>query len=724
MRINTSGNVGIGLSSPIQKLSVNGTANITDDTYIASNLFVNESNVGIGTTAPGAKLDVWDGYILLTDTDVLHSMTGVVPTNAYGQLTIVDSTAGGLRIRGLSDSDQEPFRIQGLFGSNNPTDTSAAIVLSGAKYDSGTSVTNIGSSETVLQVRNNAINLFTVLGSGNVGIGTTSPTHKLQVVGNISSTSDDNTLFLTDLLYLDHTKINVTNGTAGISVGILFRAEDAINETEEIARIVGNFTTVTNGSEVGELVFYTTLGNASDGMVFKEAIRINGSGFVGIGTTSPTHTLNVLGNANITGKLYVSNGTLFVNESSVGIGLTTPTQKLNVLGDTNLSGKVYAGNNTVFIDSVDEEVGIGLRGSSPVAKLHINGSTSSSQPLLIVNFTHTSPTGYVAKITRSNNVASGGNENQSALSILDSASNIPFYVETSAYAPLFIINGSGQVGIGTRNPVATLDVAGASSGFVRINADGGAGYIKSNYDLNLYADSGADNSAEFSEIHFFIDDVEKMILNSSGYLGVGIGSPSHTLNVNGTVNITDDTYIANTLFVNESSVGIGDITPEAYLRIGKPAGGGIPAIIELTGGTASTDYTVARFGVSGTGAQLPAIEFFSNSATLLRISHYNFARRALFNMSGTEARSIGFSVGGPEFVTFVNDTSNTAVPLKVGIGTGASVTPKGMLEISDGAKGIVLNPNSGGNQNSSYINTTSGNLTISSTGGSVIIKLG
>jgi len=39
------------------------------------------------------------------------------------------------------------------------------------------------------------------------------------------------------------------------------------------------------------------------------------------------------------------------------------------------------------------------------------------------------------------------------------------------------------------------------------------------------------------------------------------------------------------------------------------------------------------------------------------------------------------------------------------------------LEISDGAKGIVLNPNSGGNQNSSYINTTSGNLTINSTGG-------
>ncbi len=48
---------------------------------------------------------------------------------------------------------------------------------------------------------------------------------------------------------------------------------------------------------------------------------------------------------------------------------------------------------------------------------------------------------------------------------------------------------------------------------------------------------------------------------------------------------------------------------------------------------------------------------------------------------------------------------------------------KAKLEISDGTKALVLNPD-GGNANSSYINTTSGNLTITSTGGSVIIKLG
>src|SRR3990167_1457732 len=70
-------------------------------------------------------------------------------------------------------------------------------------------------------------------------------------------------------------------------------------------------------------------------------------------------------------------------------------------------------NNTLFVDAGNERVGVGLRGRPTLAKLHINGSTSASEPLLIVNFTHTSPTGYVAKITRGNNVASGGNENQS-----------------------------------------------------------------------------------------------------------------------------------------------------------------------------------------------------------------------------------------------------------------------------------------------------------------------
>jgi len=143
-------------------------------------------------------------------------------------------------------------------------------------------------------------------------------------------------------------------------------------------------------------------------------------------------------------------------------------------------------------------------------------------------------------------------------------------------------------------------------------------------------------------------------------------------------------------------VGIGDTTPENYFKIEKPAGSGILAEFEYTSGTASTEYEILRLNVDGSGAQIPVLGFSSNGVRVLKMNVYGSARRGIINMSGTEARSFGFSVGGPEFVTFVNDTSNTAVPLKVGIGTGASVTPKAKLEISDGAKGIVLNPNSGG----------------------------
>ena len=55
----------------------------------------------------------------------------------------------------------------------------------------------------------------------------------------------------------------------------------------------------------------------------------NATGYVGIGTSSPTHKLNVVGNANITTNLTVG-ANLFVNQSSVGIGTSSPSSLLTL----------------------------------------------------------------------------------------------------------------------------------------------------------------------------------------------------------------------------------------------------------------------------------------------------------------------------------------------------------------------------------------------------------
>jgi hypothetical protein len=64
------------------------------------------------------------------------------------------------------------------------------------------------------------------------------------------------------------------------------------------------------------------------------------SGNVGIGTSSPSHKLNVIGDANITGSLYAGTGStvLFVDDTTgrVGIGTTSPNAKVTI--NDNITG--------------------------------------------------------------------------------------------------------------------------------------------------------------------------------------------------------------------------------------------------------------------------------------------------------------------------------------------------------------------------------------------------
>jgi len=119
---------------------------------------------------------------------------------------------------------------------------------------------------------------------------------------------------------------------------------------------------------------------------------INGtSGLIGFNTTTPQNTLNVVGNGNFTGNLYVNgeqvggSGTfvpytgatanldlgnnnfsigtseLFVNSNTgnVGIGTTAPSQKLDVIGSASISGNLAVNTNNLYVDSATGNVGIG-----------------------------------------------------------------------------------------------------------------------------------------------------------------------------------------------------------------------------------------------------------------------------------------------------------------------------------------------------------------------------
>ncbi|MBI4414779.1 MAG: hypothetical protein HY566_00895, partial [Candidatus Kerfeldbacteria bacterium] len=160
-------------------------------TVVTTSMTLDRSgNVGIGTTGPGGKLDVRDGTFLLTDADVAHGLTGWAPTATYGYLAVNDATGGGLALRGFSDDAAIPgVELSGFIGVADPTDNTPAVIISGAKKN-GTGQAALADAETILAVVNavsqangGSPTKLVVLGSGNVGIGTTSPQRQLHVNG-------------------------------------------------------------------------------------------------------------------------------------------------------------------------------------------------------------------------------------------------------------------------------------------------------------------------------------------------------------------------------------------------------------------------------------------------------------------------------------------------------------------------------------------------------------
>ena len=469
MSINQSGDVGIGTTSPLEKLHVAGTVKAsgldvdgqansstnllqytrTDSTQPASISYdgtggfdfnlnggtvkfsdTNSGSIGIGTTSPGAKLDVVGNV----NTDNSISIQGVDTGNP-------SASSEELRLSGY-----------GVLGNR-----SAMYITNG--HATGTMRFGVGGSGG-----NHGSNTKMVLNSsGNLGIGTTSPTKKLQI-----SHSGAN-----DGLLLEQ-----TSQASG------FQILQNIRQTEGLI-----WQKQTSGSFTSNLM---TLGY---------------DGNLGVGTTSPSEKLHVsAGNVEIENNfanLYInSTSTTGANNSIISQlqGAVAPPQgslewKSGQWGGgsrwlTRLTSNPYTssyinlphsssgGNFAINIESnerltIDRSNGnVGIGTTNPLEKLHVEGNLE-----LQSNFQISSVSGnYWQRIRTVDGSASTTNA---------------FLFETrngsGNYLSHMVIRNDGNVGIGTATPAAELEVNGAiraGSGSVRgleINTGYGIHGIKSYY---------------------------------------------------------------------------------------------------------------------------------------------------------------------------------------------------------------------------------------------------
>jgi hypothetical protein len=235
---------------------------------------------------------------------------------------------------------------------------------SGAKlHIKGSGTTN---ATTAFRVENaNASGSMVVLDNGNVGIGTTSPSYKLDV-STTSATSalrllDTTTIYKT--FSVDYTSSFVTQ----LNFGLLGRFEYDGN---------GGRMTISNLSTQADTSFMRFV------MGTTVRIHITGTGNVGIGTSSPTQKLDV------SGSIRVRSGFGYTSDFSGGVfGISI----LNVDGSDNVViGSTYSPKNVILTSGIRYDfasTGLGINVTSPTARLHIKGSgaTSSTTALLVEN---------------------------------------------------------------------------------------------------------------------------------------------------------------------------------------------------------------------------------------------------------------------------------------------------------------------------------------------------
>ena len=255
---------------------------VDDNTALTERMRIDSSgNVGIGTSNPIEKLQS-TGAIISTGSNSTGSTTGA-------NRSIIDLTSGGTRIghfRGttsagsgslkffVDSSEMMQINSSGKVGIGTTTPSTKFEVRdsSATGISSRSTSTQATDGNKALKVRNNSdTDTFNVsykgqgYFAGSVGIGTTSPSAKLHVIEDIYA-----------------------KGSSGDgSVGIQIRSGGSA---------LSNQHQIRTGGGTGEQLFIEALGSSS-ALVTKvngsERLRIDSSGRVGIGTASPSEELTI-----------------------------------------------------------------------------------------------------------------------------------------------------------------------------------------------------------------------------------------------------------------------------------------------------------------------------------------------------------------------------------------------------------------------------------------------
>ena len=403
-----------------------GTANNTAESDV---VYLDETNdrMGIGTTSPGAKLDVVSGDIRLGTNatyfrvrDTASAQPRVLGMNASNTTYVgpIDAYAGGGIVYGASSN----VAYHGFYG---------------------------GGSEKVR-----------ITSAGNVGIGTTSPTSLLTLESNSSSPypridiKSTSTYPGSEIRFLSSAGSEVSTIESYSNPGVQYlKLQYNLSSTGGKCELQDNAAIL--GAGTSAVQSYAQVGVTDFRVITNYGTRmyINTLGNVGIGTTAPSQKLDVVGSAQITGDMYLGRYIFHDNDTNTWIGFpSNDTITLRTAGSdrVRVASTGYVGINETSANArlqVKESSITTFTGTGSSAQLRLRGGYTSNE-YIILGFSQDSnkDIGRMA-------VKRGG-----------SGSSFHWGVSTNYGNGItneaMILNHQGRLGINNLSPSYLLDVGG------------------------------------------------------------------------------------------------------------------------------------------------------------------------------------------------------------------------------------------------------------------------